>query len=882
MENTGKSALVQQIEEAEKVIKSYAYGQDLEEAIAFLKENDPKNEVLATIKNFDGDIVMLKALNAMYRADKAREDNDMAELERIGEFLTVSENEELREEGINILSEIPEVTDEQVATVREMLGRAAEGSTADPADNANSGMSDEKILANAEGMEYIIGNEKFQRDVYNETVEKAKNTITVTETDGLNIKDEEDLWTVKMLSILNEVSMDRMDDATFAGKDTRAKTADLKQDVIARFWNDLSAMAGLSAVDTSANDETNNARAKAASEDCLSGKNVKVKANQFFASFTASKNRAAGKAQRLEAEGKTKSAGWLSRKWQKFNQAMDRRFGTNPVEFGQELLGYFSHARGITNTAMSGLVIAGAMYSIPVGLAAAGAFALYQAYAPSKWMQYEKKKANYAAAVAKGNEDEIKIWSGWNGIRNAYKSIQANAKEKERFERQRKRNLKYGLVSAAIIGVAAPVIMSGGLAAVGLGLGAAATYTGARALSAGTRMTGANVNAYEQMKEAKRQFKEDGTAESEKAYKKACTYFGLGIVCSGLCEWMMADHVADSYNEQMVGLEKENLAKANALLQEQQAAAEPQEPVAETQEPAAEENQEPAPENEVPAYDWHTKLQEELTPRQYNDLMSKFTGIFENRAEIFGMEDKAQGLTLDNVCNNIAKAQAHGQLPTDMTVGETLYKYMKLVENTERAEPVPGTHHYLRTILDANKQPMYWVDQEQMRALNDIILCGKEVSISADVLGKSLDRINDAGVYVGEGANVGVTHNRFVGFGRGEDCPDGTNNVNAWERVKGVVKRIVNPKPVIEPEVDDAVVIEDQVKDVNTGDNVEIVDKVKDGHADDGASVDTKFTTVKTDSNTGQLEEDRVSISRNKVTGHGFVPGARVNSGPEL
>lgn len=869
MENTGKSALVQQIEEAEKVIKSYAYGQDLEEAIAFLKENDPKNEVLATIKDFDDDIVMLKALNALYRADKAREDGNTEELERIGEFLTVSKNKELREEGINILSEIPEVSDEQVATASEMLGRAAEGSTADPADNANSGMSDEEILANAEGMEDIIGNEAFQSDVYNETVKQAKKTITVTETDGLNIKDEDDLWTVKMLSILNEVSMDRMDDAAFAGKDTRAKTADLKQDVIARFWNDLSAMAGLSAVDTNSDDEVNNARAKAASEDCLSGKNVKVRANQFFASFTASKNRAAGKAQRLEAEGKTKSAGWLSRKWQKFNQAMDRRFGTNPVEFGQELLGYFSHARGITNTAMSGLVIAGAMYSIPVGLAAAGAFALYQSFAPSKWMQYEKKKANYAAAVAKGNKDEIKIWSGWNGIRNAYKSIQANAKEKERFERQRKRNLKYGLASAAIIGVAAPVIMSGGLAAVGLGLSAAATYAGARFLSAGTRMTGANVNAYEQMKEAKRQFKEDGTAESEKAYKKARTYFGLGVVCSGLCEWMMADHVADSYNEQFAAIEKENLAKANALLQEQQAAAEPQEPVAETQEPAAEENQEPAPENDVPGYDWHTKLQEELSPKQYNEVMSKFTGIFENRAEIFGMEDKAQGLTLDNVCNNIAKAQAHGQLPTDMTVGETLYKYMKLIENTERAEPVPGTH-YLRTILDANKQPMYWVDQEQMRALNDIILCGEEVSVSADVLGKSLARIADNGQYVGEGANVGVTHNRFVGFGRGEDCPDGTNNVNAWERVRGFVRRVVKPEPIVEPEADVTVNRAD--------DNTVIVDKVRDGKADDGVSIDTKFTKVNTDSNTGQLEEDRVSISRNKPMGQGIVLGARVNS----
>lgn len=855
MVKKGKTALVQEIENAEKVIKSYAYGEDLEKAVAFLKENDPKNEVLATIKDFDDDMAMLKALNALYRADKAREDNDEEELRRIGEFL--SKDADLRAEGVKILRELPEISEEEADAIEDTFGRASEDPViVAPVDGKDSGMTDDEILANAEGMEYITNNKDFQHDVYVETVERAKKTISITEKDGLHIDDEDDLWTVKMLSILNETSMAHMDDATFAAKDTKAKRADLKQDVIARFWNDLSAMAGLSSDDPKAE------------ENCRAGKKVDVKANQFFASFTASKKNAERKAKQLEESGKTKSSNWLSRKWAKFNEAMDKRFGTNPVEFGQDLLGYFSHKRGITNTAMSALAIAGAMYSIPVGLAAAGAFALYQSYAPSKWAIYEKKQANYAAAVAKGDEAEIKVWSGWNGIRNAYKAIQANPKEKERFERRKKTNRKYGLASAAIIGLAAPVIMTGGLAAVGLGLGAAATYAGTRALSAGTRMTGSNINAYQQMKEAKRQFMEDQTPESEKAYKKARTYVGVGIVASGLCEWMMTDHVADMYNEQFTTIENENLANTNGLLEPQtEAPAAENDPAVDNQE-QTNEQQDPAADNaDAPAYDWKTQLQNDLPANKLNEILRKFTGIFENRAEIFGMDDKAQDLTLDNVCNNIAKAQASGQLSSDISVGETLYKYMKLIENTERVEPVPGTH-YLRTILDADKQPLYWVDQEQMRALNDIILCGKEVSISADVLGKSLARIADNGQYIGEGANIGVTHNRFVGFGRGEDCPDGTNNVNAWEHVKGVAKRVIHKDT---PADDDVEITEQELGDPNVnGDGVEIVDKERDGSADDGADIGTKVRKISTDTNKGQLEEDAVSVARNKYM-DGFV-----------
>ena len=87
MANTRNTAVEEKIKNAEKIIQSYAYGAELDQAIRYLKRHDSDNAVLATIKDFEDNRPMLKVLNALYRADEARANNDTAELQKIAEFL---------------------------------------------------------------------------------------------------------------------------------------------------------------------------------------------------------------------------------------------------------------------------------------------------------------------------------------------------------------------------------------------------------------------------------------------------------------------------------------------------------------------------------------------------------------------------------------------------------------------------------------------------------------------------------------------------------------------------------------------------------------------------------------------------------------------------
>lgn len=260
-----------------------------------------------------------------------------------------------------------------------------------------------------------------------------------------------------------------------------------------------------------------------------------------------------------------------------------------------------------------------------------------------------------------------------------------------------------------------------------------------------------------------------------------------------------------------------------------------------------------------------------ISEDHWNEMHNKFTGIFAKRAEIFGMDNKTPAQTWQNIYNNIHNAQEAGDLPKDMTIEQIMYKYLKLIENTERVEKVPGTK-FLRTALDADGKPMYYVDAKQMAALNDIILCGKTVEVSADDLAKSLNRITDKGVYVGEGAGVGQTYNHFVGFGRGEDCPDGTQNVNAWEQGRPRVKVVETPQ---DGEFDHKEVKETETRPDGSFDHTKVEKvEVADGKADQAEITDNLTTgTAATDQGSNDVDDPK-SLKGTKVGETGkSIPG---------
>ena len=196
----------------------------------------------------------------------------------------------------------------------------------------------------------------------------------------------------------------------------------------------------------------------------------------------------------------------------------------------------------------------------------------------------------------------------------------------------------------------------------------------------------------------------------------------------------------------------------------------------------------------------HTPVewQGDITEKQWNSLNRDITGIYKDHAEIFGKENIDPKDAMENVYQNIDNARAAGYFQNQSNE-EVLFKYIQLIKQTERVEVLKGTN-YLVTKLGEDGNPMYWVNAEEMNALNKIIICNEVVDIPVDKLDGVLALINEKGKYIGEGADIGVTNNTFAGAR--VNCED---YQNAWNRHAFVNKhpRVDNTPAPEEAKVDE-------------------------------------------------------------------------------
>ncbi len=855
MANQRNAAVEEKIKNAEKIIQSYAYGKELNQAIRYLQSHDPDNAVLASIKDFEDSIPMLKELNALYRADVARAENDTAELEKIAEFLgRKRRSKEMNDIARQMLKELPEVkADPEKGKAIEAVLNVATHKPKEIEIDPN-GLSDDEIVLNAEKIDYIIGDKDFQDKIYAETIKPAKEKVTIVDEEGKAVDNADDLWVAKMMSALNEVSMTRMDDAAFAAKKVEEQREDLQEDVISCFRKDMRFMV---------RDTVGGADPDAAERDYHSGKNVKIKANQIFSNLENTKDKMQLKAEAFEKAGKKKSGSWLRGKLDKLNKFSKKHFGMTPVEFGKDLMGYFSRARGISNLAALGVMFGAAAVSVPAGLAGATAYALYQSFAPSQWSIYEKKQANLKAAKARGDEEAIKIWSGRAGLKHAYDAIQANPKEKERFDRQKRRNRNYGLAGAALVGLAAPVVTFGGGILAGLGLSASATALGARALSAGSRMTGANLNSYDMMKEAKQQSIEDKTEASVEGYKKARTFFGLSLFASAFAEYCMANSVADAYSAgHAMG------AEYNTQNVDQLAGNTNNEQIVENNE-----NNSNAPAVEdTPAEVTHVDWRDGISGSHVKYIEDHVQGQAAAYAKIYGWDVNPDDMdaVAQKMADNIQKGIDNGALPKDMPVGEIMYKYLRIIAWREKGEYIQGTK-LIQSVM-VNGEPDYWTNAAEIKALNHIIFCEEKPEVSAASIGNVLNRITASGDDLDKSLDH-LTNNRYIGTA---DLMHKAGDVNCahvsyWEHIKSAVKSIVNKET---PKVPD----EPPAEEIYEGAEQP---SLEDGKVEGRTTITIKGQIYKTSSNAGWTEVDEKSVDYSKTGPRVAIPSSEVDAGPE-
>lgn len=540
MANQRKTVGIRSVEDAEKIIQSYAYGKDLDQAILYLKKHEPENAVLATIKDFENDRPMLKVLNALYRADEARKNNDTAELQKIAEFLNSYKAYKNRSDMAEILKEFPEMSAEEVAAVEEIAAETEKTNRIHEKQEIvrekTPSMSDDEIVANSEQIQAML---KKWSDAITE-----KDNVTVVDSNGeaLDAEKAKEIRGLHRQWVELDIISKHSDNAAFVAMSDQDKEETLKRDIYDRFWSDVEAMAATTADLNGADGaEIEKVRAKAQRHEP-----VVIRADVYDANREELKEDIANKVNEFGKQKKEKSKNWLASKFEKLNNLSRKITGYTPVEFGKMVFSVFSKRRFAANVAASMGALglsgfgatsaaatiaggAGVMAAVPaIAVAATGiaVYGLYSAYSQQRWSIWEKKHANWKAAKAKGDTKEMAKWSGMAGWNNALKAIKANPEENKVYEQIKKNNKRYGLLSGLLMGAGTALVP--GSAVVG------------RALGAGARATGANVNATFMYNLAKQKYAENQTEQNEINMKRARTGLILGIAGTALMEAAVA------------------------------------------------------------------------------------------------------------------------------------------------------------------------------------------------------------------------------------------------------------------------------------------------------------------------------------------------------
>ena len=730
---------------------------------------------------------------------------------------------------------------------------------------------EEDIVTNLKDIADLSRDTDVSEEIHNE-VEGYKNQVDIVDNEGkaVNTERSEKLWASFLATSWNAVSTELSDDKGFFNSSNKKRLfIDRVKDYM---HTELGRMAGSSAVDTNKSISENEYNVRAAEDAFDNGHKVTVNEDAFANAAVNVEMKMERKKESFLKRGFKKAAEVMKKMKKGFSSFLDKYIG-KPMEIKRAVVENFTFNKGktLTNVGASVAVIGLSAVSMPMALASAAAYAVYHS---QSWRWDYVAKRNRMAAEAKKAGEDTKAWSGKTGLRNAKKAIMANPKEKAKLARKKKINLLAGLGGAALVAAATPVILSGGAVVAGVTLAGAGAVAATKFGASLLRIAGVNVNAGAEVVEARKEYKKTRSAEDKKAYDRSKGALAISLLFSGVAETLaansLAEHVSSAETVNTSDLSN-GLADANDNAHD---VANAGENVANSGEaPLANDSTEQitgadhgaenggtesnvdggnaAESTETPAVEVPTEYSPDMgvSEDQWKEMHNKFTGIFEDRAELFGMENKTPEETWQNIYQNIENARAADEnMFAGLTNEQVMYRYMKLIENTERVHA--GPEGYLVTRLDADGQPMYWVNQDEMRAMNDILLCGKEVQISAEALNENLARIDDNGNLLGEGANIGKTNNAFVGFGRGEGCPDGTDNVNAWK--KGLTETV---RPRGDGHADTTTVTDAAKAGDGHADTTTVTDAAKagDGNAD-STTVTTKATITSTSSNEGRLD----------------------------
>ena len=428
------------------------------------------------------------------------------------------------------------------------------------------------------------------------------------------------------------------------------------------------------------------------------------------------------------------------------------------------------------------------------------------------WPLIEKREAMLRQAKKDKNDELIaelnsqgKVKSLWN----IFKSMEGE--EKKRYLQRAAVNTAAGVAGGLLIGAAGFVGQEANMA----------TLVNAK-LGASTMRIFGNLGVQSKfMVEDHRQAKKDQTEESRQKSKMSKISFGVTAVAALISETIGLAHAYLSGDETPTT----SGGKAQGALDQHQgkggkgAEILEQKPAAKA--PTAEElaAQKAAEEATQQATLVSTEYAGTISQEHYNEMLRKITGIYKEHADWFGKQNSSPEEAMQKMYQNIENARKGGYFDGQSNE-QVVYKFMKSIEQTEMAHK---EGKFWVTTLDSNGLPMYYNNQEEMRALTRIIICGEKVDASAAKLNGVLNLVDEKkGAYIGEGVDRGVTNNRYIGGTY--KCPDGQGNYqNAWEEGRPRAPKTIHheepaPKQV---KLNDELRNEDTSRQVNLNEEVE-------------------------------------------------------------
>lgn len=770
------------VDEAVRIItETNEFGDKFDEAVAYLKEHDAQNSLLVPFKDEQSQDKIKKARAKAY----------------IQQAVADEEYDARFDEAVKLVKDDKEVQ-AQVQDEQEVYDK----------ENHLDMTDEDAVLRNTKKISDMADSFLDDKDNADEIAD-IKEKVEVVDDSGqsLSVDEAQKYWDSLLESAKQQAVMLRAGDVNFFMKKEEEKRQTLNRD-IKDFW----AIGVATGVAGSAMDTPNEKQVNPESKDYAkyvkaqadkaekalnnlfgNGGKAKIKADYFLHNAVETSKKMASYAHRWLQKGFKKAASVFSKRRESFDSKMKGLFG-KAYEVKQAAVEHIKNnkTRLITDAAATIAVTAAA--GTGLALPAVAGYALYTAAGSWTWPLVEKKTK--AIREAKKAGMDASEWTGFKGLKKAFAAIKGDEKEYKKYKNRAYTGTAFGIAGAGVVA----------------GVGAASSwavdkagYMAAKVASSVLRSTGSITSQWLNLRDVKKDFKEDPSAENRAKLKQAKWGLGIGAAIAFAGNFLSFNRaVAANSGENSGGV----MDKVKNWFRKEDSNTVPA-PETETAQVASTNDNSSAMVNATAedsvevavsapeAYDASMGISE----KHWNEMHEKLTGIYENHSAIFGKENVSSAEAWDKMYQNLDTAmKANPEYFGNMTKEQFLYKYMKLVESTERV--TNGPSGYLITKLDKDGLPVY-ADKDLtkvMRDMNAMLNCGDKFKISAEEMNKALGYIDDkTGRYMGPGANVGVTNNRYIG-GRVE-CGD--DYQNAWKRAARKVaahRAPIAPKPVIEPE----------------------------------------------------------------------------------